>query len=113
MPDWDAKIRQGLTHASLLSLATAFGPDHTAKLPAPAASMTMPAKHSASKLIPWRIRLAKRHPGIARAVPKSIWPCVARPTTFQIVLSVAAPASAQRFQLLSSASVFSPVRIRN
>jgi len=72
MPDWDAKIRQGLTHASLLSLATAFRPDHIAKLPAPAASMTMPAKHSASKLIPWRIRLAKRHPGIARAVPKSI-----------------------------------------
>jgi len=45
MPNWDGKIRQRLTHASLLSLATAFRPDHTAKLPAPAASMTMPAKH--------------------------------------------------------------------
>ena len=55
----EAKIRTEFTHGSLLPPARASRLNPSAKLAAPAASMTMPVKHSASKLKPRRIRLPK------------------------------------------------------
>jgi hypothetical protein len=59
IPNLDAKTRTKFTHASLLASARASRLNFSAKLAAPAASMTMPAKCSVSKLKLRRIRLPK------------------------------------------------------